>query len=337
MAYLASERARERRKDPGLIQPGARSVLVLGMRYFAPTSLPEAPADQPRGRVAAYAWGDDYHEIIPPRLEALAQVLENAIGQSFGRRAYTDTGPILERDFAQRAGLGWAGKNTCLIDPRSGSYYLLGELFVDVEIEPASTILTDHCGTCTRCIDACPTDAIRGDRTIESGRCISYLTIENKGSIPLELREGMGDWIFGCDICQAVCPWNMRFAASQGHPALSPRPDVPMPALSAELRLAPQDFNRKFRRSPILRAKRRGYLRNVAVALGNARDPSTAPDLIHTLHNEPEPLVRAHAAWALGRIATLTARSALEKAQPLEIDKTARAEIAAALDGNSGA
>lgn len=335
MDYLASERALQRRADPALLQPGANRLLVGAMRYSAPGSLPERKGSAPHGRVAAYAWGIDYHEIIPVRLNQLAAWLEQATGLPVGPRSYTDTGPILERDLAQRAGLGWAGKNTCLIDPRSGSYYLIGETFVQADLEPDPPFQTDHCGSCRRCIEACPTAAIREDRTIESGRCISYLTIENKASIPADLRSATGDWVFGCDICQMVCPWNLRFASAEGHPALEPQPHIAHPNLVEELALTPEEFRHKFRRSPILRAKRRGYLRNVAVALGNQPHSATLPALRNSLKTEPEPLVRGHAAWAIGQWNTTAARAALSDALAGETDPTVRAEILAALDGKS--
>jgi epoxyqueuosine reductase len=281
--------------------------------------------------VASYAWGIDYHEIIPPLLLELVESLQKHLGRQVRSRSYTDTGPILERDFAQQAGLGWAGKNTCLIDPRRGSYFLIGETFLDVEIEPDPPFPTDHCGTCRRCIEACPTGAIREDRTIDSGRCISYLTIENKGPIPPDLRPAMGDWVFGCDICQEVCPWNLRFSTPEGHPELKPDMATARPVLREALSLVPQRFNQKFRRSPIRRAKRRGYLRNAAVALGNQRDTAAVPALANTIENEPEPLVRGHAAWALGRMGTPQARRVLEKAAKSEPDPTVTDEIKQAL------
>jgi epoxyqueuosine reductase len=331
MAYLSAERARERRANPQLILPEALSLLTVAMRYFSPYTIPEGPTGEPSGRVAAYAWGDDYHNVIPPRLEELIRLLEKHLGRSVRSREYTDTGPILERDFAQTAGLGWIGKNTCLISPRHGSYFLLGETFVDVEIEPDQPITTDHCGTCRRCIVECPTEAIRPDRTIDSRRCISYLTIENKGVIAEEFRSKMADWVFGCDICQNVCPWNQRFSVPEGHAALTPRPGISRPVLREELRLTPQAFNLKFRGSPIQRAKRRGYLRNVAVALGNQQDTAAVPDLIQTLENEPESLVRVHTAWALGQLRTALARHALEKALKQDPDTAVQDEIRSVL------
>lgn len=335
MAYLASERALERRANPALILPEAVSLLVVAMRYFSPDAAPEGPAGEALGRVAAYAWGDDYHEVITPRLAELIALLEKHLGRPVTARSYTDTGPILERDFAQMAGMGWSGKNTCFISPKHGSYFLLGESLLDIELEPNSPFNTDQCGSCRRCIEACPTQCIREDRTIESGRCISYLTIENKGPIPPDLRPQIGNWVFGCDICQMVCPWNIRFAKPEGDSALAPRDEVPQPVLRKEIRLTPQEFNRKFRRSPIQRAKRRGYLRNVAVALGNQQDTSSIPDLEHVMDNEPEPLIRAHAAWALGRMRTRRARQALEKAYQQEQEAVVRKDVQDALDSSA--
>jgi len=331
MAYLAAPRAIERRADPKLILPEAKSIIVLGMRYPRPIDLPVEPGEGLYGRVAAYAWGVDYHDLIPPRLRELAAFIQQQTGSAVVSKGYTDTGPILERDLASRAGLGWLGKNTCLIDPHSGSYYLLAELFVNLDLEPDTPFQTDLCGSCRRCSEACPTDCILPDRTIDARRCISYLTIENKGSIPQELRPQLADWVFGCDVCQQVCPWNIRFAAPGFASDLNPQPKLARPELAAELRLTPQEFNRKFKLSPIRRAKRRGYLRNIAVALGNTRSQNAIPALSVTLQTEAEPLVRAHAAWALGQIGGLAARTALERCSSSEIDLQVRAEIEAAL------
>ncbi len=191
---------------------------------------------------------------------------------------------------------------------------------------------TDHCGNCTRCLEACPTGCILPDRTIDARRCISYLTIELKGPIPVELRPAIGNWIFGCDICQEVCPWNQRFARSQGDAAFAPRPGLPEPSLIDELSLTPQAFNRKYAGSPVMRAKRRGYLRNVVVALGNSAAPSSVPALANALTQDGESLIRAHAAWALGRIGVAAAHQSLQKANHSETDPGVRAEILAALE-----
>jgi epoxyqueuosine reductase len=302
MRYLANDRSRARREDPRLILPECKSILALAAPYADPKSAEasEEPDPGPNGRVAAYAWGDDYHNVFIPKLKELVAFIEKQVGHPVPNRYYTDTGPILERDLAQRAGLGWIGKNTCLINPKHGSYFLLAEILLGIELEPDSSFTTDHCGTCTRCIKACPTDCILPDRTIDARRCISYLTIELKDDIPEELRPLLGDWVFGCDVCQMVCPWN-RFANQEVNDALSPRPDVQRPNLIRELELTPETFNRKFKNSPVKRAKRRGYLRNVAVALGNSRERKTISALEKAQNNEEE-LVHKHATWALKKV-----------------------------------
>jgi epoxyqueuosine reductase len=300
MDYLATDRARLRRADPREIMPECKSILVLATAYPSPSGrgMSEGQGEgKPMGNIASYARGADYHDVLPARMKELVQFIEVTVGHPVKSRWYTDTGPILERDLAQRAGIGWIGKNTCLIHPQHGSYFLLSEIFLDLELEPDLPFVTDHCGTCTRCIEACPTDCILPDRTIDARRCISYLTIELKDVIPVDLREKIGDWTFGCDICQMVCPWN-RFAG-EGDPAFAEK--TPAPPLIEELTLTPQSFNQRFKRTPVQRAKRRGYLRNVAVALGNIGDLHALPVLQKVL-NDKEPLVREHAGWAIEQI-----------------------------------
>ena len=333
MGYLATDRARLRRSNPRAILPDCRSILALGIRHPTPVSGTGYSDGDGLGRAAAYAWGQDYHDVLGPRLKSLIQFIENQVGHPVSNRWYTDTGPLLEREIAMRAGLGWIGKNTCLISPTQGSYFLLAEVLLGVELEPDPPQQTDHCGSCTRCLEACPTDCILPDRTLDATRCISYLTIELKGPIPTDLRAAVGDWVFGCDICQEVCPWNIRFAAQDGDPAFSPRPAVPQPVLQVELALTPEAFNKKFKGSPVKRTKRRGYLRNVAVALGNTGDPSVVPTLAHALHQEEEPLVRSHAAWALGQLGGDHAREHLQQALAAETDPFVRNELRAALVG----
>jgi epoxyqueuosine reductase len=316
MAYLATDRARACRADPKQILPDCLSILVLGVPYNRPAyhRLPQNSENLGRvarsaeGRIAAYALGEDYHLVLPPRLASLVQFIEGQVGHPVPNRYYTDTGPLLERDLAQRAGLGWIGKNTCLIHPQKGSYFLLAEILLGLELEPDAPFATDHCGTCTRCIEACPTHAILPNRTLDARRCISYLTIENKGDIPADLRPLMQDWIFGCDICQQVCPWN-KFSAPEGDASFQSfdfaqdKPDAGAAAtdLIAALALTPQSFNRQFKRSPIQRTKRRGLLRNAAVALGNIGDEQSLPAL-EQARNDPEPLVREHSKWAIEQI-----------------------------------
>jgi epoxyqueuosine reductase len=292
MAYLETERARARRADPRQILPGCKSILVA--------ALPHAPgaADGP---LAAYALGDDYHDVLPRKLRHLMGWLEREAGGPIAHKIYADTGPLLERELAQRAGLGWIGKNTMLIHPQAGSYFLLGEVLMDLELPPDPPFTLDGCGTCTRCIEACPTGAILDDRTLDARRCISYLTIELRGPIPDAYRDPCAGWVFGCDICQAVCPWNLRFALNLvPDPDLAPR-RLPGP-LAGELSLTPEAFSARFRGSPIKRAKRSGYLRNVAVALGNQGDAQAEAALEKCLETEPDPLVREHAGWALRKI-----------------------------------
>jgi epoxyqueuosine reductase len=330
MHYLATERSLKRRSDPLEILPDCRSILVLGFPHFPPeTGNPVETTG--RGLTAAYAWGQDYHHILKAPLKALVEFIEKQVGQPVPNRWYTDTGPILERDLAQAAGLGWIGKNTCLINPERGSFFLLAEILLGLPLEPDAPFAADHCGTCTRCLDACPTGCIHQDRTIDSRRCISYLTIELKGFIPPDLRPQMGSWIFGCDICQQVCPWNIRFAPPDGHPDLAPGEGIPSPVLLDQLALSPEAFNRKFKSSPFKRSKRRGYLRNVTVALGNQGDPSSVSSLAACLRHEHEPLVRGHAAWGLGRIGSASAREALLRASSQEKDPDVRREIDNAL------
>ncbi len=301
MAYLAEERALERRADPRRILPEGRSILVLGIPYHNPDSVSPSNEQPPSGRIAAYAWGEDYHLTLPPRLAAIVRFIEEQVGHPIPNRWYTDTGPLLERELAQRAGLGWIGKNTCLIAPRNGSYFLLAEILLGIDLPPDAPFTSDQCGSCTRCIEACPTHCIQPNRTLDARRCISYLTIENKGEIPLEMRTHLSNWVFGCDLCQIVCPWNKRFAQQPGDPAFTPRESIPLPVLADELKLSPQEFNRKFKDSPVKRAKRRGYLRNLAVAAGCVRDAGSLPAL-ENAHDNAEPLVWEHAEWAIEQI-----------------------------------
>jgi epoxyqueuosine reductase len=313
MAYLERESSRLQRAAPRQLLPECKAILVLGMPYYPskqgigdkgegqlkPLSLAPYPlVHQGKGKIASYAWGEDYHHVIPERMPALVSFLETQLGRSVPHRWYTDSGPLLERDLAQRAGLGWIGKNTCLVNLRQGSYFFLAELLLGVALQPDPPFTADRCGACTRCIDACPTGCILPDRTLDARRCISYLTIELKGDIPPELRPRLGNWVFGCDVCQQVCPWN-RFAPEQGDPAFTPRPGIPAPDLVAELALTTEEFKRKFAGSPVLRAKRRGYLRNVAVALGNLGDAAAVTALERVRDEDPELLVRGHAAWAV--------------------------------------
>jgi len=330
MGYLETDRARSRRSDPRRILPECESILMLGFPYDAARSDLESPGPE-RGRIASYAWGFDYHDIIRPKLEALVRFIEQEAGRPVPNRFYVDTGPVLERDFSQQAGLGWIGKNTCLIHPRRGSYFFLAEILLGCKLDSDPAFATDHCGSCTRCIEACPTGCILPDRTLDAARCISYLTIELKGPIPIPLRAQIGDWVFGCDVCQQVCPWNIRFSPEQGDPGLRSNPESGQPILVDELALNPEAFNHKFKDRPVKRAKRRGYLRNVAVALGNTGSELAVPHLEQSLLDEDEPLIRGHAAWALGQIGGDQATVALQRAAQTERDPYVLSEIEAVL------
>ena len=251
-------------------------------------------------------------------------------GEDIEGRYYVDTAPVLERELAARAGLGWWGKNTMLINRRVGSYFLLAEVITTVELEYDSPA-TDHCGSCTRCLDACPTQAFPEPYVLDARRCISYLNIELKTAIPQDLRDGMGDWLLGCDICQDVCPWNRRAPVTQEQ-AFHARPGLDPVDLLELITLDRDAFNERFRRNPAKRPKRRGMLRNAAVALGNAGQADvTVPVLAQVLLKEEEPLVRSHVAWALGKLGGRQAREALESAKDVEQDEEVQQEISDAL------
>ncbi|MFL5562618.1 MAG: tRNA epoxyqueuosine(34) reductase QueG [Gemmatimonadaceae bacterium] len=299
MHYLP--RGAEKRRDTRLPYDGATSAIVVGLNYGGA---------EPSGPVARYARGDDYHDVMLGKLNALHAWLAEQVGAPVRGKGYVDTGPILERDLARRAGLGWFGKNTNLINPGRGSFFFLGALLVELELPVSAPFEADRCGSCTRCLDACPTDALVAPRELDATRCISYLTIELKGAIPEELRGALGELLYGCDICQDVCPWNEKFATALADDSpFQPRAvlggkDAPKDArtLARELLAMTQwEFSSAFRGSPMKRAKRRGLARNAAVALGNAGAPEDVPVLEAALAHD-EPLVREHAAWALGRI-----------------------------------
>ena len=330
MTYLARPEAVARRDDLRRTLPGVRAVVAVGANYHTRPLLPQLGDDPSRGIIASYAWGKDYHDVLTPRLHQLGAFIEAETGHAY--RAYVDTAPLLEREIAARAGLGFAGKNTNLIHPRLGSWIFLGELLLTIELPPrrGESAIRPYCGHCTRCLDSCPTAALVAPHTLDARRCISYLTIELKGPIPRELRPLMGNRIFGCDICQEVCPWNQRFARPTAEPAFQPRSDNIAPHLLELIALDEQGFRRRFQDSPVKRSKRRGLLRNVAVALGNWGDPAAVPALTRAL-NDAEPLIRGHAAWALGRIAAGKARSALQQALRNESDEWVREELHLAL------
>jgi epoxyqueuosine reductase len=323
MAYLM--RRREPRRSPQELMPQCRTVICLAQSYWAgPAALP----GEVEGWISRYAWGDDYHTELKRRLEALIEGLRDLAGPEVQARAYVDTGPILEREAAMRAGIGFIGKNTCLISPRIGSWVFLAEVLTDLELE-ADAPASPHCGRCTRCLQACPTGAFVGPYLLDATRCISYLTIELRGSIPRELRPLMGTHVFGCDICQAVCPWN-RFARRTENRAYWPRQGLEAPRLIELMELDRPSYQRMFRDSAVRRAKFEGLRRNVAVALGNSGALEAVPVLVRALE-DPQALVREHVAWALGRLGGAAAAAALRDRLTREQDPGVREEIELAL------
>ena len=287
------ERGAEKRCDLQQILPGARSVIVVALNYWQG----EEPGNKgaAKAKIARYAWGDDYHALMLAKLEQLSAFLSELGGT---QKCYVDTGPVLERDHAAAAGIGWHGKSTMLVDPKLGTWFFLGEILTTLDL-PADAHQVPRCGSCTRCITACPTGAITAPHRLDARRCISYLTIELKGSIALELRPLIGDRIYGCDDCLAACPWN-RFAAVSREAAFVARPAVGM-RLREYLALDDAQFREMFRGSPIKRIKRRGFLRNVCVALGNAGDAGDLPALEQAT-GDIEPLIAEHAIWAIAEI-----------------------------------
>ena len=300
MQYM--ERWADKRRDSRLPIAGATSAIVVAFDYGG---------TQPSGPVARYARGDDYHDIMIDMLRELQRWLGRELGGPIRGKPYVDTGPILERELAQRAGLGWFGKNTVLINPHRGSYFFLGSLLVELDLAPDTPFEADRCGNCTRCLDACPTGAIVAPHVLDATRCISYLTIEAKGAMAEELRPLVGDKVYGCDICQEVCPWNISFAEELKEPAFEAREAIAgkdARALSRDiLQMSQEEFSAAFRHSPMKRAKLRGLKRNAAVVLGNVGD-SEDVEVLTTALEDPDPLVREHAEWALGRIRSTTSR-----------------------------
>jgi epoxyqueuosine reductase len=354
MAFMAGQS----RTDPCALLPRARSLVVVALAYDReaaasrefPALVPAASLAQgasrahasrpltarPRGAVARYARGADYHGVMKARLRRLADRCADLSGRVVMARPCVDTAPLLEREAARRAGIGFSAKNTMQIAPGLGSYFLLGELLLDVELTP-STPVNAGCGRCRSCLDACPTGAFVDAHTLDARRCISYLTIELKGPIPRELRPSIGSWVFGCDVCQEVCPFNHSTHPRAGDPELAARPDSSELDLVALLELGSAGHRRMQRQSALGRVSRARLQRNAAVALGNVRDPETVPALALALARNPSALVRGHAAWALGQIGGGPARAALLEARASELDDSALSEIElalAVLDGN---
>ena len=322
MDYL--RKRAEARGHPEHVLAGARSVVVVAMIYGRPEPTPPGPT---QGKVARYARGDDYHDVLWRRLEALLAWMRSQVPEAQGR-AVCDTAPLLERDFARLAGLGWVGKNTCLIDRKIGSFTVLGSILTTAELAYDEPLATGHCGTCTRCLDACPTDAFVGPYELDARRCLSYWTIEHKGMIPPEIAANLGDWAFGCDICQEVCPWN-RKAPGGLEPRLNPQPGWVNPDLIEWLDRDPGAFRVDLKGTALARSKRAGLVRNAALVLGGRRVEAAIPALTDRL-DDADPVVREASIWALGRIGTPAAIAGLEAARA-HPDEATRQQVRTAL------
>lgn len=321
--------------DPRNLMPAARTIVSLGISYLSDVAPEPSAAGKPRGRVARYAWGLDYHEVFKDKLWALHAYTQERLGRPIEARALVDTARIVDRAVAQRAGLGWYGKNTNLLTRQYGSWVLLGELLLDVALPPDEPVKTS-CGACTRCLPSCPTGALIAPGVLDNNRCISYLTIELRGPIPREMRPLMRDWVFGCDICQEVCPVN-RKAEAGNHPEFAPVAGIgPSPDLVEILEMQEDEFRARFRYSPVKRTKLEGLQRNAAVALGNIGDPAAIPALVRAF-NGPSALVRGHTAWALGRLGGNEAWAALGARRAVEEDEWVREEIELAIEQFSAA
>ena len=320
MRYL--EGRREAYANPSSVLDGARSIVMLAMNYR--TAEPKSPA-MGEGCVSRYAWGaSDYHDVIHSKLKGLVKWLKEQVPDSRAR-GVVDTAPLLEREFAQLAGLGWIGKNTLVLNPTLGSWFFLAALLTDETLAYDDAFETNHCGTCRACLDACPTDAFPQPYVLDATKCISYLTIELREAIPRELRGGVGDWLFGCDICQDVCPWNHRVPPTT-EAAFEPCSDQNPISLCALFLMSEEAFRERFRKTPLWRSKRRGILRNAAIILGNQR-AEAAVDALRLGLEDTEPLVRGACAWALGQVGSSTARELLAERAGREEDPAVLDEI----------
>lgn len=320
MDYLAA--GADKRCDPSLVLPSVRSIISLGIRYAPAPPPPVRWREELRGRIAAYARGRDYHDVLRKRLKRFTAALRERFPM-IEHRSYVDSGPILERDWAAQAGIGWFGKNTNLLHRQHGSWFFLAEVLTSIDLEP-SPPGPEHCGTCVTCLDRCPTGALLPGYRLDARRCISYWTIEHRGMLPVDIRSELDCWIFGCDVCQEVCPWNEKMRPPEVDAFLTPfLPDL--------LALDEAGFRDRFRGSAVRRTKREGLLRNVAVVLGNSGNPAAVAPLAMSLRSDESPVVRAHAAWALGALGIPAAKRALD-ATRRDPDPRVRTEVEAALE-----
>ena len=332
MHFLSGEHALNQRKSPRNVMPSCQSILVLAFPYPAIT-IQSQRKETTLPSIAGYAYLQDYHAFLPPLLQKVVHFIQEQSGLSIESRVFTDSEPLLERELGYQAGLGWIGKNSCLINKDCGSFFLLSEILLDIPLSFEKQKLQpsfDHCGACQRCIENCPTQCIQENRTLDSRSCISYLTIENKGEIPIDLRTLIGDHLFGCDVCQQVCPWNQKIIAA------APAADLPnkiqqfLHDLDPAHILNENEFKQKFALSPISRVKRSGFYRNFSVVLGNKKDPASIPFLMQLLRDS-DPLIRQHAAWALGCFHSESVNMYLSDALEIEKDQKVIQEINQAL------
>lgn len=331
MDYLGREPAIGVRLEPSRLLPEAESIIFLGMPYATGGSQPEAASGL--GLIAAYARGMDYHQVLRERCVRLVESITHDLRLTFQSRITVDTAPVLEKPLAQRAGLGWQGRNSCLISPKIGSFFFISAIFSSLALEPDLPFEDDFCGTCRRCMDVCPTGCILPNRTIDSPRCIAYLTIEHRGSIPADLRGAICNHIFGCDICQQVCPWNKKpHGMNILEDFLPAGNQYSNPDLVQLAEMDAREFDRLYRNTPIQRAKHAGLVRNVLIALGNDGDPSALQVVISILRGDPDHVLRGHAAWALGRLNVPKACNALSDALKTETNPEVIAEIKSALE-----
>jgi epoxyqueuosine reductase len=297
MRYLATDRSLSLRADPRRLFPPARSIIALAMAYPPPPEFENQPLS---ACVAAYALGEDYHEVIPDRLRALCREIDTLVGRPLDHYVCVDTAPLLEREIASRAGLGWIGRNSMLIHPALGSFFFLAFILTECELPPDPPFAVDRCGSCVRCLHACPTECILPDRTIDSGRCISYWTIEHRGPIPAAARPRIGRWAFGCDVCQTVCPWN-RKSRTDPESRFFSKPNFPIRNAAEETALTEEEWRARFSKSPLRRAGREGYLRNLIIVLGNTRREEVLPYLL-SFQSNPNPVLKECADWAIEQI-----------------------------------
>ena len=316
--------------DPSILLQGARSIISVGINYYQ--SRDTNSQNKAMGKVAVYAWGKDYHRVVKKRMKLLVDNITKILGNNFNARWYIDDGPMLDRSVARRSGIGWIGKNTNLLSPELGSWVFLGQIITDLDLE-IDLPLKKHCGTCTRCIEQCPTNAITDPYTIDNSRCISHLTIENRGPIPTELRDAIGEWVFGCDICQDVCPVNTKSQLSR-EPLFKVNSRQSLDLINI-LTMSEEEFREEFSGTPIMRSKYHGMQRNACVVLGNIGSPDSIPALTYALKSD-SPIVRGHSAWALGKIGGQRSELALIGQLSIETDPEVIEELQSAVSHITG-